>query len=263
MVDFTTLQKNTIPISDATIAKLNRDPVVNAGSKFLFDFLDPYCNPNADGALTTAAVLRNLVNGGAAAALTSTAAVPVSLAGKAGISITGGYQSGAASRIDLGVAVPTGDHAFVSMFWVKQTGIVAASNQNQAMFSDEDPVGPLRAWAINAGTTGQNPNGIQRNGATIKNTSPVTDGSGMNVVVQYAVGWQPDGTFSFYRNGVLVSAVAGFAAGSVPVSGKPPRIYLSVPGVYYRAYMEDLTVSGRATAAAMAADIARCAGRFT
>lgn len=258
--------------TDTTIAKLTRSPLINDGSLFLFDFTDDYCNPNADGPLKAGDAFKNMV-GGADGLLTSTVSGAANAAGKTGITAVGGYSASNPSQIKLGGPVATLGKAFVSIFWIRQTGIVPSPNENQVMFGDRQKATPNNiAWAVLAGLSGKVPLAQQRAASPARNvqTNGVVDGYGFDKITQYAVSWTPganssaDGTLTFYADGAVVgSSTASFSGDALVVTGEAPHINLFVPGKYYLAYMERLDLSGRTALQAVQADYELNKTRFS
>ncbi len=266
------IQQSADPFTDPTLEKLYLDPVLNPGSRFLFDFLNPISNPNADGVLPGGTTFKNLVEGGADAVYTpnSGGSSPLiaitNAAGKAGL-VSAGQKQGLAvqPQISMGAPQPTADKPFAVSLWVKQAG--AANNGAQdlgaVMLGDVlEAAGaagtPYYNWAlysmfspVNGATMGQRLSGSPMIGPGV---------IGSTAVRQLGVSWVA-GTLTGYVNGAVIGSQAGIPSPIAP-TGVAPRLFLTAPGTYYRAYMERLDQSLRTAAAAIKADYDLNAGRF-
>lgn len=101
--------------TDATLPVLQRDGLVDAGTKFLFDFADPYCFVKQAQPVNGDQFV-NFVNGGAAA----TASLSGSTLGFSGGGITG-FDQEQNELIELPAAgnLPTTNQGFVFCLWLK------------------------------------------------------------------------------------------------------------------------------------------------
>ena len=118
----TTIFKST-GITIAGLPKLYRDKTICAGTQYLFDFEDPYCNPHTRGAaLSNGAVFRNLVDG-SSATLFGTSMVN-GAAGK-GVKLPGINDNG----IDFGTGYTTAQDAYLVILWLcRRTGDTPTAN---------------------------------------------------------------------------------------------------------------------------------------
>lgn len=261
----TIIHRSPDAFTDTTLPRLQRDPVANEGTLFLFDFLDAYCNPNPDGPLAAGAPFRNLANDSANGVFTPGAGgnaesiIVANAANKTGITSSG--QTGniyTGPEISLGGPVPTADKAFVTTLWVKTNGLPFTPGN---IMSDAAAAGGANgttwwAWAFyhslaNAPQLGQRVVGGSLTGVPLPASTAVR---------QLALAWSA-GTLSAYVNAVLVGSTAGIAS-PVGATGRSPTLNFQTPGTYYRAMMERLDLSGRTALAAVQADYAANNGRF-
>lgn len=106
------------------LPKLYRDKIITAGSKYLFDFEDAYCNPHTRGVnLSANATMRDLVSGNPLGVVFG-ANVLNGAAGK-GVKLPGINDNG----IDFGTSFDTGQSAVLIILWVTtRTGDTPAAN---------------------------------------------------------------------------------------------------------------------------------------
>lgn len=255
------IERLTANFTDPAQPKLYRDKILNAGSKFLFDFVTPYCNPNADGAIANGATFKNLLDGGPDAVYVAGSGGITNRAGKAGLVLGGGApNANNAARIDLGAGLnlPTAGHPFVVVAWFKMLSGTLVNNAPVLEFRSADG-----QWMFYTGVDGKTPAGIVRNGAVSVQADAAASGTVLDQVVQIALSWAP-GTVTTYRNGAQVAQTAGAAANTLPdMPGLQPAIKSVVGTHFYRAYQEDLSVSGLSPLAVVQADYAANNGRFT
>jgi len=261
------IHKSPDPYTDPNITKLYRDPLLNKGSRFLFDFLDGYGNPNADGALAPGATFKNLVDGGGDAVLlagsggTSGTIAVANAANKAGITSTG--QTGNLTSpplILLGNPQSIGANPALLILWIKT---LANSFQGGAAMDDvvsaSGAAGTVQ-WAYSfylaAGAQTFQP-GTRVQGSTLVGPLlPAAPGAVRQIAMSIS-----GGTVQAFVNGVAAGSATG-AANPVGDTGNPPRLNLGQAGTFYRAYMERLDLSGRTALAAVQADYAANSARF-
>jgi hypothetical protein len=141
--------------------KLYRDRIITSGSKYLFDFEDPYCNPHTrSAALSEGATFRNMVDGAAVGTVFG-ASVQNNAAGQ-GVSLPGINDHG----VDFGTSYPmgTGPRTFLCIIWLmRRTGDATSAfahiwgrNTNGAdgeffLYSGADGVSPVAGLYLGAG----------------------------------------------------------------------------------------------------------------
>lgn len=248
------IERLSIAQTDATRVKMYRDPVINKGTLFLFDFLDAYCNPAADGAIAAGAVFKNLVPGGPdGVAATAGAAYLANANGKAGL-VFGGAGSGAFSGIDLGTAVANiGSDEFIVCTWSKEPTVSPATGFVPILA--KQATGNNGLFIVNAGANGNSP---FVNLGTSGGGSGVTTGQG---APRHIGAHYKPGQGRIFVNGVLTATVGAPAVMS-DYSANPTRFGSSYyKGTIYRGMMEDITVSGASPDAQILADYNRGVAR--
>lgn len=261
---FSIIDQLPFAYTDDTLPIIPRDPLINVGSEFLFDFLNAYCNPNADGNLVTGATFNNMVDGGTAASLTGTTDSFESLTGKAGlysIGTAGGYLD-LGQKYDFSVSL----HPWLYILWIKTpstgytstayTALLAQDNgstNNAQAYFDMGPDGKTPRTEVGYGSGGPNSGGYA-----------LASGTDLGSVTQLAVSWQPTSPeVTMYVNG---AQVGGFAASGVSTlvaqTGNNMRMGSAYKGTIYRAYLEDLEVSGALPGTQVANDYTTNASRF-
>ncbi len=263
MTDIAILTENaSAACTDTTRPVIQRDPILYAGAagaRFLFDALDTYCNPNADGALASGAILNNLVSGGAAATVSGTSIG--SLAGKAGLAFSGGggaLNIGAAGTYDLHAS---GDEFYVDIFFKTPTTGFATGFYPTLMTLTTGNAN-VAQWFMDMGSDGKTP----RVGAgTGPGSNALNNGSGWNLGAVTHMGLHfkaSTGLMEMYGNGVLVGAANVGAQALQNAATATVQINGAYKGVIYGAYLEDLTLSGNSAASVAAARWANNNGRY-
>lgn len=259
----TTIVKLAQAFTDTTLPKLYRDPILNAGSKFLFDFLSAYSNPNADGAVADGAVFKNLVDGGADAVLAAGGGgnTVTQLAGRAGLSFTAAGGNGRYIDIGAGYDFFASQHSFLVCFWDKQpsSGYNSAVSYNTILTRTDNNANTSEFW-LDMGTDGKTPRGAVGSGSN----SPVASGAsgqGQGAVRQVALAWSA-GTGSFFINGSVVAMNSNFPTTLLDKSTSHIKLFGGHVATMYRVWAEDLTVSGKSAASQVALDWAKNAARF-
>ena len=256
------IERLSTTLTDLTLPKLYRDPIMNNGSKFLFDFCNPYCNPNPDAALTASMTFNNLLDAGPAATIVGGVGL-ANAAGKAGVTFSGGQGS---TNINLGTAYDlhaTNDE-FILIYWDKES----ASGYNSGGYIP----GPYLSltsdanhaqWYFDYGADGKT---IRASVGTSSGSGgvsvPAASGLGQGAPRQIALHWKSTGLLELYVNGALQGSSLS-APTTLPNAATDsivfPNYYV---GTLYRLYQEDLTVSGLSAASQILADYNSNAGRF-
>jgi hypothetical protein len=262
------IQRSADPFTDATIAKLYLDPVLNKGSMYLFDFLNPTSNPNPDGVLASGATFRNLVDGGAdgvyaAATGGNSASIGISNAANKGGIVSTGQTGNIATSPTITLGAPTaaiGSDEALIILWLKTNGNSYIGGSYLIDGLDVAPAAGQLFWAysiyaaVNAQTiqAGTRMSGAGIIGPTVAAKPGAVRQIGLSI---------SGGMTRIYENGALAGAMAG-AANPIPATGMSPRLLMNGAGTFYRAYMERLTLSGRSALAAVQADYALNNARF-
>lgn len=270
------IERLSTPFTDASLPRLYRDPILNTGSMFLFDFLDGFSNPNGDGNLAAGASFANLVDGAPGATIVGTTASFASLSGRAGLAIPGATgAAGTANYVDLGTSYNLAalNHDFLMILWLKTVASGFTTGYPQILvqgpFSNEgnDQV------SITMGSDGKTPRGSVANSTGTGASASGASGAGLGAVQQLAM-FRAGSTLALSLNNVAVTpqtVIPGTGLYDVSSSGSPStKIGAAYKGTMYRAYKEDLTVSAAAigstpaaqAAAQIAADYAANASRF-
>jgi len=256
-----TIQQVPTAFTDTSLPILYRDPLINAGSLYLFDFTSAYCNPNPDGNLSAGAVFNNLVDGGAAASILSgaTAGGFANLTGKAGLSLSGGNNA----TLDLGAQYDfsTSLHPFVAIIWIKTPTTGFTTGYPKVLSADGYASAEnIEQFSFDMASDGKQPRVGCGNGTTSQALS-IPDGQGLGAVSQIAMSWSP-GVLSVFYNGALYNSTTT----SVPATLAAPTVNVqsrnAYNGRFYQTYLEDLQVSGLTAASVVAADYAIRSAHF-
>lgn len=252
----------------AGLQKLYRDQILNPGSKFLLDFLDPTCNPNADGTLPAGTTFVNLVDG-ANGGIINTSSTMANLTGKTGLSVPGSgggnLTIGNAGDYDLHVS----NDEFIVIVWFKTpaSGFISTSFLN--LFSEMVSNTNTAQFYSDMGSDGQTPRIGYGNG-TISSVLALASGTGLGAVTQLGMHIKPAAhTLELYYNGGFVSNSVGPPPNTLQNAATlKPTLNAGYKGTVYRLYMEDITVSSAANSAISAAgqialDYAQNSSRFT
>ena len=193
----------------AGLRKLYRDKLITAGSQYLFDFEDPYCNSFTRGTnLTAGNQFRDLVSGNPVGTVFGSS-VANGAAGK-GIRLPGINDHG----VDFGVGYDTAQNAVLMIIWLMtRTGDTPSANSH--IFGKNTSITVGQYFLIGGGT-GTNP--AMTFGLNGSLGASVTVGSALtvNTVEQYAFMWNGD-TRTGWRNGVLQGTIT--LAGATMNSG--------------------------------------------
>lgn len=247
--------------SDTSLPILYRDPMVAAGTQFLFDFKNTY-SWSGQNAPTNGAVFKNLVNGGADAAWANGAADGYA-GGGAVISASAGY-------LNIGTGY-TGLYTGLNKFAVGCTvGMPAAfvASFYPGFFGRAVNTGTLVA-RMDLELTGRN---LRVNQWSLGDYQQVLNTSTVYDIIST---WEPSGvnagTAKVFVDGVLVRTsaignttlpVAGVAGtpwvfGNAGMGGGP-----DFKGRLFRCFAEDMTISNRTPEQIAAANWAVVNGRF-
>jgi hypothetical protein len=246
---------------------LQRDSLIQAGSQFLLDFLDSYCNANADGAVAAGATFANLVNDGRVA--TAAGSGIQNLTGKAGLSMPGtsnsvGVSVGPAGAYDLHATNPE----ILLIAWLKTPASGYVSTAYQPLFYLSGSNANASQWWMDMGSDGKTPRAAAGLGAS----SPAlaaTSGYNLGAVTQLALHWTPaTGAAELWGNGaMLANTPNAFPTTMQNASAISPFLSGGYKGTIYRLYLENITASlaagGQTAAQQIAADYAANASRFT
>jgi len=249
-------------VSDTTRPIIQNDPLLYGapGAEFLFDFLDPLCNANPDGALGAGVSFANLVAGGAPATIFGGAGIS-SLTGKSGLSLTSGN---AANGVHLGATYnhDIDSHEFIRIAWFKipATGFGTGYKEIFALTPTDSNQAQFWMDSGSNGVTLRAGVGYSAGGGAIVLTDPVPAGS----VYQLAMHWRP-GNIDLYLNGSFINTAASANDVTLHAPGAAvPTISGAFIGTIYRVYGEDATVSSltaEGISARIAADYANNSGR--
>jgi len=257
----TTFTDNTLPV-------LQRDGTVDAGTKFLFDFADPYCWPKQVAPLN-GDQFTNFVNGGAAAV--------TALAGGSSMTFaTGGI--GFDTETNEGIILPASgnlpanNQGFLFCIWLKHLAQADQTSIN-AVGGYSNQLGVNNQYALVA----LNASGTYRLYAQGSNVPVPFPANG--TIVQLAVAVVKVGTnmvLRAYMNGaqygadVALGAASTFSLNQVAAAQMPsPELgYLAGSlqgwcGSIYRTYLTDIGATGADPIAILQADYAANSGRFT
>ncbi|WCT76293.1 hypothetical protein [Novosphingobium humi] len=261
------IQKLSSAFTDATLPKLYRDPIMNAGTLALFDFLNSYCNPNADGALASGVTFNNMVEGSPIGATLNASGNASNLTGKTGLSLSGAAGS-TAKLLTFGTAGAFDDavlkHHFLYTLWLKTPAASPASGYTPLLSLSPAGAGNgngAQFWS-DTGSDGYTARMQQGTGSATVNQQRAATAN--NVVAQIAYRMNPgNGEYEMFCNG---ASVAGTITGGPTSPLSAAAMTLAIGGGYkgtiYRMSVEDLTVSGLTAAAQVAADYAANSTRF-
>ncbi|RDK01427.1 hypothetical protein [Paraburkholderia lacunae] len=254
--------------TDATLPVLQRDGLVDAGMKFLFDFADPYCWPK-QAAPVNNDQFTNLVSGGAAAVTFLAAPSTMTFA-------TGGI--GFDTETNEGILLPNSgnlpanNQGFVFCIWLKHLA--------QA---DQTSVSAVGGYSYQLGTSnqyaiiGQNSSNTYRMYANGQSVSVPFPANG--AILQLAVAVVKVGSnmvLRAYMNGAQYGADVGLGAASTFSLNQVASAQMACPelgflagagqgwvGSIYRTWLDDTGSTGVDPLAILQADYAVNSARFT
>lgn len=253
------IQKLSSSFTDSSLPKLYRDSIINSGTKFCFDFLNAYCNPNPDGAIASNATFNNLVD--SAPVATSTTANLTNVTGKAGIN-----NAASSAQVTLGgVAsydMSTLNHEFLLCFWFKLNSTYNSSAY-YSPFGYTTSNNNTAQWIFDMGSAGLTPRfsvGTGSSADTVQSSTNVSTGT----IYQVAGHWKPGVSVDIYLNGALNNSLTTSVVSTLQgVSGVTPNLMQAMKGTIYRCWMEDLTASGNTPLGQVSADYTGNSARFT
>ncbi|RQR81460.1 MULTISPECIES: hypothetical protein [unclassified Burkholderia] len=265
------LKISDVAFTDATLPKLQRDSVVDAGTKFLFDFADAYGWPK-QAAPVNGDQFVNLVDGGAPATTVLSGGSTMTFGG-GGIGFD--QESNEGILLPNSGNLPANNKGFLFALWMKH-GTPIDSTTVAAVGGYANQSGQYCQYAI-SGINSSGIYGLQCNGSRVNFAYPAVGSihqlamavvkSGTNMVLRgYADGaqigadvvlgavatWQlpqPSGAGS----GVMPQPELGFMSG----------FGQSWVGSIYRTYLNDIGATGADPLAIVQADFAANSGRFT
>lgn len=235
--------------TDASLPLLQRDGLVDAGTKFLFDFADPYCFAK-QAAPVNGDPFVNFVSGGASAITNLVGGSTLTFAG-GGV----GFDAEVNEGIDLPAAgnLPVGNQGFVFCTWLKHIAQADSSSFN-AVSGYAYQTGSTCQYALAAQNT-TNQYRMYTNGQHIDVAFPAAGSINQLAAAMVKVG--SNFVARAYMNGVQVGAdivlgaVSGFSLNQVPsVQMANPRIgYMSGYsqgwlGSIYRTWLNDIGATG-------------------
>lgn len=265
-----------VVFTDKTLPVLVRDALISSGTRFLYDFSNPYswesqANP-ADGSKVS-----NLVSGGAQGTVYVGSGQTIEFVG-------GGFRFD--KELLEGVVIPdsagmlaASNAGFIYTVWVKH--LAQTANNNQALIAGnaygtglENQYSCSYVWSDNTYRM------------TADSTRPGTIILAVNEIAQLSIAYLPDGAGGFkvrgYKNGVKVGTDSATAPPlNVPVTaGRAAGIGNSLnqsslfshdwTGVVFRTWLEDISISQPTAAlrsdyadAQVAKDYANNTGRFS
>lgn len=221
---------------------LRRDPVLNAGSKLLFDPRYPYCrNSNATGTITGGMIFKNLVAGGPDILPNGSGNPPTLNAAGEGVTFAGVAANGMNLIGGNTYSLHAGDKDFLAVVWCKIPATVTGSANVQLMGLRADTSNSM--FYIDNGGDQKTPRFVVNNHSNSPTPAGIP-GFTADAVHQLGVAKYGDNALVFL-DGVLV--VQGFM-NDLPLadmSANNLNIGSSrITGRIYRAYLEDLTTSG-------------------
>lgn len=249
------IQRLSGPMTDVTRPKMYRDPVINPGTLALFDFLDPYCNPAADGDIAVGAAFKNLVDGNPAAVAekNATAGILTNAAGKAGLVFSGGGGAGM-TRINLGLSdlynLDRTQNEFIFCAWYKEPTVGFSTGQATVAGKQAAPNNAI--YNINVGNGGIPQSILAGQAVNVFGASNAGIGAPRHVAAHWRNGLQ-----RLFVNGVL-TFTRTIAAALPDHSAFPLTIGTSnTKMTFYRLLLEDVVASGADPTAQILADYAR------
>jgi hypothetical protein len=246
-----------VNFTDASLPKLYKDGLINAGTLGLYDFKNAVTFggslPAAGSTLTNGLSLTNMVDAGPAASVVSSALVYTA---GGGIQFNGG---GPASLISMGnnYNLAPANPNFLMLLWVKMT--MVSSNYGLLFGRGYTTNPPDCQYRFDMGANGQQIRaGI--GGPTTVPVGEVAGATALNSLYQVAIA-KVGTTLSIYRNGLLTGTAGCDATLANPAL--PLELGRDYKGVVYRVLIENLTISGKDPLKQVQADYAANAGRFS
>ncbi|KRA44708.1 hypothetical protein [Devosia sp. Root635] len=258
-------------VTDVTIPSTTLDPVVNAGTSWLFDFTNPYCNTNPAGNLAAGSTFRNLVEGAADAVVVRPAGTTAieNLAALAGLRWNASSAFTNIDQVDLGSGYSFAPSTpFVIGVWLKQ-----AADGNTAAYQ---PVARrtltnanASQWIIDSGASGNNHRGnvgnLEGTSSTGPSPSAVQNLLARDVVHHVAFSYQPGANgVRLWHNGAEVSPIGPITGPAELRAEAATHILLALAGKgsIYRFWSERYALADRTAAQAVAQEWSLNTGRF-
>lgn len=267
----TSVAQATGPGAVAGSIKLLADPLLNTGSKYLFDYTElSVCNKNAAGVLAAGSIFTDLISNVSTPGAPLTAVVSGTItnnAGSTGLSLPGGASTGAlaigaASQFDFS----SSNHDILIIEYVKfPTTPFVASNSPWLLHSTA--IGGNMQYGFSVTTSGTIIKGVYYNTSNQAQSIPASGTLNAAGVTQIAMHISPTmGVVHTYVNGVLNNTFNSAAwtypanASVLTIAGYSVSNNGGFQGNLYRDYLEDITVSaaaaGLSTTAQAAAQVA-------
>lgn len=248
------------PFTGAAKPKLYREPLINAGTLYCYDFLDPYTNPGADGVFLAGTALNSLGPAAGTGTVTGSAGI-ANLAGKAGLSMPGAgggtVSIGSNGQYDLSST----NAEFLVILWLKLPADYLTTNYLPVAHNSTGATNPAQWW-LDLDWGGKTPRFSVGTGAGAYSLSA---GASLTVgaPAQVAMRWKSTGLMEVHINAALSSAVATAGPKTLQSAATTvPKLRSDIKGTIYRLYQENLSISGKSAAAQIAADYAANVGRF-
>ncbi|MEZ0485450.1 LamG-like jellyroll fold domain-containing protein [Fibrella aquatica] len=247
--------KLTSTFTDTSLPKLYKDSVLNLGSLFLFDFKNPATYQGgalpAPGFLANGASLYNLVDAAPLATVNGTQ-IAYNSAGAIEFNSVGNVVLG--DNYNLASSNPN----FMISMWIKMT---AASNSYAQLLGRSTTTTPNNTqWRIDMGLDGLRPRG-GAGGSVQATVAEIPNGSLVAGTLYHIAFSRVGASISTYLNGVQIRT-ATMPEATLANPAVIPNMGGGCKALVYRAYMENLTVSGKNPLAQVQADYNANLGRF-
>jgi hypothetical protein len=256
------VQQIAASATDSTMPLLYRDPILNKGSKFLFDFGNQFClNGNAVGSLSAGATFLNLLDSGASASTVGSSGAFSINSSSNGLAVNG---SGAGSYIDFGTSydLSSSNDEFLVILWLKipLSGMATGFPEIFALSSGN---ANAAQWWMDSASDGRQMRGVVGLGGSSSYALGIPDGAGVGSVTQFAMHWRSTGLLEVYYNGTFANSGNAAPTSLQAGSGIHLKATAQFSGNLYRAYQEDLVVSGLTAAGQILADYTLNNNRFS
>lgn len=247
--------------TDTSISPLVSDKAVSRGTRLLFDFSNVYCNPNPVGPLQLGAEFKNLVDGAPTAKISGASTFSLTNNGGAR-GITAPQSSSNGQIIDLGnsYSLHASSHSFVALVWVKIPSTVTAA-QYQSLFQLQGSNNQNTMFSIDAGADGKSPRVVANNQNNSPVFTPIT-GFTTGSVHQIGVAWRP-GFVDIILDGAIIATNGNSNPALLDLSAFNTTAMTTRQGTtMYRMLLEDVVLSGRTVAQAVASDYSSAFSKF-
>ncbi|HDR9028757.1 TPA: hypothetical protein QDB14_002957 [Burkholderia vietnamiensis] len=265
------LKISDVAFTDATLPKLQRDSVVDAGTKFLFDFADAYGWPKQAAPINGDQFV-NFVDGGAPATTVLSGGSTMTFGG-GGI----GFDEESNEGILLPVSgkLPANNKGFLFVLWIKHgTPIDTTSIGAVAGYAYQN--GTFCQYAIQSGNNSGGAYKLYCKGSNVAFPYPAVGSihqlgmavvkSGTNMVLRgYADGAQigADAILGAADTWLLPQPADSGGAMPQPELGFVTGFAQNWVGSMYRTFLTDIGATGADPLAIVQADFAANSGRFT